>query len=373
MPRRVQPAAVPAAEVAAGVDDAAADPALRRHAASIELAGASPFPRHWVYDASRRAGRRRPASPTGRGGSGSRRGRPRRGVTQDSPVVVTAAETALERELSALLMHGAQRPRDPRVRTRRGRRGPGRARGVAVPRAGRHRRASTWTAAGSATSGRGPYSGSAPCSRAVRARRPWREHGGPDRGGAGGRRRPRRALAPGRGSPARAGTRCRRGVRIALLGVRGSTPAPGQDFVRYGGHTSCVAVFADDDAVPRLLLDAGTGLQRLPALLDGAAFCGDIVLTHLHWDHVQGLPFCPRRRPAGCARSACTSPLKRTLTRCRYCGAGFSPPHFPIGPEGLAGRWQICALADELTAGVRSCRPARSSTRAGGRSVYGWR
>ena len=53
-------------------------------------------------------------------------------------------------------------------------------------------------------------------------------------------------------------------VRLELLGVRGSTAAPGPEFVRYGGHTSCVAVTrADGERVPSLVLDAGTGLRTL--------------------------------------------------------------------------------------------------------------
>ena len=75
-------------------------------------------------------------------------------------------------------------------------------------------------------------------------------------------------------------------MRIHLCGVRGSTPAPGAEFVRYGGHTSCVAITPDDAApgggAPRLILDAGTGLRRVTGLLGGAPFAGTIILTHLH-------------------------------------------------------------------------------------------
>ncbi|MGI8793542.1 MAG: MBL fold metallo-hydrolase, partial [Acidimicrobiales bacterium] len=76
-------------------------------------------------------------------------------------------------------------------------------------------------------------------------------------------------------------------MQVHLCGVRGSTPAPGPDFVRYGGSTSCVGIAADGE-LPRLVLDAGTGMRQLSDLMDGAVFEGTILLTHLHWDHTHG-------------------------------------------------------------------------------------
>jgi ribonuclease BN (tRNA processing enzyme) len=117
--------------------------------------------------------------------------------------------------------------------------------------------------------------------------------------------------------------------------------APGRDYLRYGGHTSCLAVYRDADVRPRLVLDAGTGLRGLGELLDGEPFRGDIVLTHLHWDHVQGLPFSPavdnraaRVRvivPADASGADPVAQLRRSM----------SPPNFPIGPEGLLGDWRF--------------------------------
>ncbi len=52
-----------------------------------------------------------------------------------------------------------------------------------------------------------------------------------------------------------------------------------------------MAVTHDGAARPTLILDAGTGVRRVTALLAGQPFIGTILLTHLHWDHVQGLPF----------------------------------------------------------------------------------
>jgi ribonuclease BN (tRNA processing enzyme) len=127
-------------------------------------------------------------------------------------------------------------------------------------------------------------------------------------------------------------------MRLALLGVRGSTPAPGAEFVRYGGHTSCVAVLPDGPGPPVLVLDAGTGIRELPRLLGGRPFHGTLVLTHLHWDHVQGLPFCPSLDHPD-ARVAVHLPAGAGADPAALLARGMSPPHFPIGPDGLRGAW----------------------------------
>jgi ribonuclease BN (tRNA processing enzyme) len=133
-------------------------------------------------------------------------------------------------------------------------------------------------------------------------------------------------------------------VKVVLLGVRGSTAAPGQEFVRYGGHTSCVAVTPDGATDPTLVLDAGTGLRELTGLLSTKAFRGSILLSHLHWDHVQGLPFfAAGDRHASVVDLYIPAQLGETgrelLTRT------MSPPAFPIEPGGLNGAWSFHALA----------------------------
>jgi phosphoribosyl 1,2-cyclic phosphodiesterase len=132
-------------------------------------------------------------------------------------------------------------------------------------------------------------------------------------------------------------------VRATFCGVRGSTPAPGPEFVRVGGHTSCVALSAGsgDDGAPTLLLDAGTGIRRVPALLGGGPFRGTILLTHLHWDHVQGLPFFP----AGDRDDAeVTLLMPAQGDALAVLSRAMSPPHFPITPDGLRGDWTFAGL-----------------------------
>jgi phosphoribosyl 1,2-cyclic phosphodiesterase len=134
-------------------------------------------------------------------------------------------------------------------------------------------------------------------------------------------------------------------VRLELCGVRGSTPAPGADFVRYGGHTSCVAVAHDDAATPTLILDAGTGIRRVTALLAGQPFSGTILLTHLHWDHVQGLPFF-RAGDRDDARVTLLLPDQQDGSAAEEVLArAMSPPHFPIRPRELRGSWSFDAIS----------------------------
>lgn len=123
-----------------------------------------------------------------------------------------------------------------------------------------------------------------------------------------------------------------------MLGVRGSTPAPGPDFVRYGGHTSCVALTAVGGAVPTLVLDAGTGLRSLTTVLGGDAYDGSIVLSHLHWDHMQGLPFFAAGDRDG-SRVDLYVPEQEGRSGRDLLAQSFSPPSFPITPEGLHGAW----------------------------------
>jgi phosphoribosyl 1,2-cyclic phosphodiesterase len=129
---------------------------------------------------------------------------------------------------------------------------------------------------------------------------------------------------------------------LLFCGVRGSTPAPGAEFVRVGGHTSCVAL-AHDEEPWRLAHDAGTGSRPVTDRLDGRPFVGSIVLTHLHWDHVQGLPFFAaadrddaRVRVVMPDQTGADGVMREPAD---VLALAMSPPHFPIGPDGLRGEW----------------------------------
>ncbi|MBI3629970.1 MAG: MBL fold metallo-hydrolase [Candidatus Rokubacteria bacterium] len=124
-------------------------------------------------------------------------------------------------------------------------------------------------------------------------------------------------------------------MKVTLWGTRGSLAAPGPETVRYGGNTACVEVRGGDDSL--LILDAGTGIRRLGGTLEGGFRRIDVLLTHLHMDHIQGLGFFtpldqPGRDVHIWAPPSATLDLRTRLSR--Y----LSPPLFPVRIRDLPCR-----------------------------------
>jgi phosphoribosyl 1,2-cyclic phosphodiesterase len=158
-------------------------------------------------------------------------------------------------------------------------------------------------------------------------------------------------------------------VRLLFAGVRGSTPVSGAPYTRIGGHTSCVAVLRGDERTAALVLDAGTGIMELTPRFGDSPFRGSILLTHLHWDHLQGLPFF---RPADRADARVTVAMPAQGDPVAVVRRALSPPHFPIGPEGLDGSWRFVGL-DEGTHDIEGFEVmAREIPHKGGRT-FGYR
>jgi phosphoribosyl 1,2-cyclic phosphodiesterase len=85
-------------------------------------------------------------------------------------------------------------------------------------------------------------------------------------------------------------------MKLKIWGCRGSIPAPGPETMRYGGNTSCVELTLSDGS--KLILDAGTGIRNLGMALPRVEQPINILLTHLHLDHIQGFMFfAPVFRP----------------------------------------------------------------------------
>jgi phosphoribosyl 1,2-cyclic phosphodiesterase len=119
--------------------------------------------------------------------------------------------------------------------------------------------------------------------------------------------------------------------------VRGSIATPGASTVRYGGNTACVEVRCDGEII---ILDAGTGLRalgtRLLAEFKNRPFNLTLLVTHTHWDHIQGLPFF--------------MPIFNARCRMRILGgeglragllAAMNTPYFPVSLKTLSARVKI--------------------------------
>lgn len=122
--------------------------------------------------------------------------------------------------------------------------------------------------------------------------------------------------------------------QVKLWGVRGSFPATGPEFAAYGGNTSCISVDCGDALV---VLDAGSGLVPLGAeLLRQGRKRADILLSHLHLDHIMGLfPFAPRYDGTFALHLYGTPGLAGELTRL------IGSPLWPVDLTGGGGRVYI--------------------------------
>lgn len=132
--------------------------------------------------------------------------------------------------------------------------------------------------------------------------------------------------------------------RFKFWGVRGSVPAPGAATVHYGGNTSCVEVRADGEII---ILDAGTGIRPLGLAL-AAEFGAQpmnltVLISHTHWDHIQGFPFfLPAYNAANKIRILGYEGAREGLAAA-FAGQ-METPYFPIGFDRMPGHITVGEL-----------------------------
>ena len=155
---------------------------------------------------------------------------------------------------------------------------------------------------------------------------------------------------------------------VTFYGVRGSTPCSSDALRRYGGNTSCAVIEADDH--PPIILDMGTGLREYGAV-HGPKNPIDCVLlvTHLHWDHVQGLPFFgPVHNPQ--SKVTIYGPPHGDKSLAEAFDGLMKPPYFPICCADLPDGVQFMTMWDEVAAIGDAKVTARSVPHVGATNGY---
>jgi phosphoribosyl 1,2-cyclic phosphodiesterase len=139
-------------------------------------------------------------------------------------------------------------------------------------------------------------------------------------------------------------------VRVTFYGVRGSCPCSGPGYATFGGATSCVLV-EDGSDVP-IILDAGTGMRQLgsdlgPGLVErGIPLHARVLLTHLHYDHLLGLPFFSPLEDPG-AVVEIYGPRQGETSLADLINGAVTPPFFPVQIKEFAGDVRLIEVADE--------------------------
>ncbi len=127
-------------------------------------------------------------------------------------------------------------------------------------------------------------------------------------------------------------------MRIKFWGVRGSTPAPQPENMRYGGNTSCVEVRVGEKIY---IFDCGTGFRVLGNQLrrefERKPMFAHVFVSHFHWDHIQGMPFFAPLYDGPDNRFAFHS-SNRTSTIQRVMQEQMAPPYFPVGLRDMKAR-----------------------------------
>jgi phosphoribosyl 1,2-cyclic phosphodiesterase len=138
-------------------------------------------------------------------------------------------------------------------------------------------------------------------------------------------------------------------MRVTLWGTRGSLPTPGSDTFAYGGNTSCVAVQGYEGTL--LVLDAGTGIRAMGATIGNDVQRVDVLLSHLHMDHIQGLGFfAPLYRPG--VQVHIWGPVSTKLSLRTRLMRYLSPPLFPVGLRELPSELHLHEVpVDEMRIG----------------------
>lgn len=135
-------------------------------------------------------------------------------------------------------------------------------------------------------------------------------------------------------------------TRLRFWGVRGSIPTPGPSTVNFGGNTACVEIRSGEEVI---VLDAGTGIRplgsKLAAEFKGQALNLTLLISHTHWDHIQGFPFfAPAYNPKNKLRVLGYEGAQRGLEA--TLSSQMETPYFPITMSQMPGNIAVQELKE---------------------------
>jgi len=145
-------------------------------------------------------------------------------------------------------------------------------------------------------------------------------------------------------------------MKVRFWGVRGSIASPGPKTVRYGGNTTCIEIRTDNNEL--IVLDAGTGIFPLSqTLLAELPVNANVLITHSHWDHIQGLPFfIPNFIPGNTLRlHGCYDPVSGNGIE-QVMAVQLQYSYFPVREAEMKGRIEYVTLAPEQTIQIGSAK-----------------
>ncbi len=143
-------------------------------------------------------------------------------------------------------------------------------------------------------------------------------------------------------------------MKVKFWGVRGSIASPGPKTVRYGGNTTCIEIRTDHNEL--IILDAGTGIFPLSqTLLGELPVTANVLITHSHWDHIQGLPFfIPNFIPGNTLRlHGAFNPVSGKGVE-QVMAVQLQYSYFPVREEEMKARIQYVTLAPEQSVQIGS-------------------
>jgi phosphoribosyl 1,2-cyclic phosphodiesterase len=145
-------------------------------------------------------------------------------------------------------------------------------------------------------------------------------------------------------------------MKIRFWGVRGSIASPGPKTVRYGGNTTCIEIRTDNNEL--IIIDAGTGIFPLSqTLMAEMPLTANVLITHSHWDHIQGLPFfIPNFIPGNTLRlHGAFDPVSGKGVE-QVMSVQLQYSYFPVREAEMKGRIEYITLAPEQSVQIGSAK-----------------